>query len=306
QILGLSLLAVFLPLRGLAVEQAVNPAGALERVEDEGDLDPTEAQPVLVGLPREDLFHPLLGDPKEPRTFATYLHTTLRSRSASVAAIGFGERWGIVRGQGTRDGDGWQIGLSGGVFAQFNLDTASKDLVNADYLIGVPFTWRHGPWTGRLNLYHQSSHLGDEFLLHTQAERVNLSFEAVEALVARDLGSWRIYGGGDYLIDPEPADLASGILHAGAEYRHPRRTVSVGRIGRARWVGAADLKSLEEHDWTVAWSLRAGLEFSPVGAPAGTRRSWSLLVEAYEGPAPWGQFYQDDVSYLGFGFHLSL
>lgn len=190
------------------------------------------------------------------------------------------------------------------MFAQFDMDFDSKDLINADYVIGFPLTWRRGAWAGRLNLYHQSSHLGDELLLREGGpERINLSFEA---LVARDLGPWRIYGGGDYLIDPEPEGLASGILHAGTEYRHAGSAFGVGRLGRARWTGAADLKSLEEHDWSIAWTLRAGLELSPVGASPGPRRSWSLLIEAYEGPAPWGQFYQDDVSYLGLGFHRGL
>ncbi|MBZ0112492.1 MAG: DUF1207 domain-containing protein [Thermoanaerobaculia bacterium] len=291
----LSLLATFAPIPGLAESP------------DEGEsLPPTEVESRLVGMPREELFHPLLGDPKELRTFATYLHSSSRGRSTDVGAVGLSERWGIVRHQGQREGNGWQFGLSGGVFAQFDMGTSSMDLVNADYLIGFPLTWRRGGWSGRFNLYHQSSHLGDEFLLHTNAERINLSFEAVEVLVARDLGPLRVYGGGEYLIDPEPSDLAPGVLHAGVEYRHSRRTVSIGKIGKARWVAAADLKSLEEHDWTVAWSFRAGLEFSPVEARPGTRRSWSLLVEAYEGPSPWGQFYQNDVSYLGSGFHLSL
>jgi hypothetical protein len=266
-----------------------------------------EPSPRYVGLPQGELFHSLLGDPKEPRTFATLLQATSGDRSTTIGAVGFGERWGIVRHPGEHAGDGWQIGLSGGVFAQFDMNAASKDLINADYVIGFPLTWRRGAWSGRFSLYHQSSHLGDELLLRDESpDRVNLSFEAVEALVARDLGPWRIYGGGDYLIDPEPESLASGILHAGAEYRHSRRTVPVGRIGSGRWVGAVDLKSLEEHAWTVAWSLRAGLELSPVEAPPGTRRSWSLLIEAYEGPAPWGQFFQDDVSYIGLGFHLGL
>lgn len=266
-----------------------------------------EPSPRYVGLPQEELFHSLLGDPKEPRTFATLLQATSGDRSTTVGAVGFGERWGIVRRSSERAGDGWQIGLSGGVFAQFDMDADSKDLINADYVIGFPLTWRHGAWSGRFNLYHQSSHLGDELLLREEGpDRVNLSFEAVEALVARDLGPWRIYGGGDYLIEPKPESLASGILHAGAEYRHSRRTVPVGRIGSGRWVGAVDLKSLEEHDWSIAWTVRAGLEFSPIGAAPGSERSWSLLLEAYDGPAPWGQFYQDDVSYFGLGFHLSL
>jgi hypothetical protein len=272
----------------------------------EPGLSGEESSSRYVGLPQGDLFHPLLGDPKEPRTFATVLQTESPDRDTTIGAVGFGERWGIVRHNGERPGDGWQIDLAGGVFAQFDLEADSMDLLNADYVIGFPLTWRRGAWSGRFNLYHQSSHLGDEFLLNQNPERVNLSFEAVEALVARDLGPWRLYGGGDYLLDPEPATLDPGVLHAGAEYRHARRTVPVGRIGSGRWVGAVDLKSIEEHDWTVAWTVRAGLELSPVEAEPGTRRSWSLLLEAYDGPAPWGQFYEADVSYLGLGFHLAL
>jgi len=58
------------------------------------------------------------------------------------------------------------VSLFGAVFAQFNLDTPSFDLLNADYLVGPELTLRHGRWSGRVRFYHQSSHLGDEFLLN--------------------------------------------------------------------------------------------------------------------------------------------
>ena len=31
-----------------------------------------------------------------------------------------------------------------------------------------------------------------------------------------------------------------------------------------------------------------------------------LLLELYEGPSPYGQFFQDDISYIGAGIHFSL
>jgi uncharacterized protein DUF1207 len=31
-----------------------------------------------------------------------------------------------------------------------------------------------------------------------------------------------------------------------------------------------------------------------------------LLLEMYEGPSPYGQFFQDDISYIGVGIHFSL
>ncbi len=286
----------------VAVVASGSPVGS-------GQGDPAGSPPSpsrYVGLPEEELFQPLLGDPKEPRTFATVLHVHAGDKSTTVGAVGFGERLGIIERRGLTPTAGWQFGLAGGVFAQFDLETDSSDLINADYVIGLPFTWRRGTWSGRVSLYHQSSHLGDEFLLHQKPERINLSFEAIEVLVARDLGPWRFFGGGEYLIDPEPATLASGVLHAGVEYRHPRRSIGIGRLGGGRWVGAIDMKALEEHAWKVAWSLRAGLELSPVDTRPGTRRRWSLMLEIYEGPSPWGQFYETDASYVGLGIHYSL
>src|SRR2546425_7235901 len=44
----------------------------------------------------------------------------------------------------------------------------------------------HGSLTTRLRLFHQSSHLGDEYMAHTNARRIDLTFQAVELLVARE------------------------------------------------------------------------------------------------------------------------
>ncbi|MGE0467733.1 MAG: DUF1207 domain-containing protein [Steroidobacteraceae bacterium] len=107
-------------------------------------------------------------------------------------------------------GMNWQFGIADAVFAQFGLERPSSDLINADYVIGLPLAWRRDDWSGRMRLYHQSSHLGDEFLLNTQPQRVNLSFEAIEAIIAHDFGGLRMYGGGEYLIDRDPRDLGAG------------------------------------------------------------------------------------------------
>jgi hypothetical protein len=30
------------------------------------------------------------------------------------------------------------------------------------------------------------------------------------------------------------------------------------------------------------------------------------MLELYDGPSPYGQFFQDDISYVGVGLHFSL
>src|SRR2546422_3614331 len=46
--------------------------------------------------------------------------------------------------------------IAAGVFSQFNMQSATNDLINTDYLVGLPLTYRHGSWSTRLRLYHQS------------------------------------------------------------------------------------------------------------------------------------------------------
>src|SRR5207244_11521603 len=111
----------------------------------------------------------------------------VRSRLASV---GLGQTISLIR-----EPD-WEVAIAAGVFSQFNMQSATNDLINTDYLVGLPVTYRHGSWTTRFRLYHQSSHLGDEYLLHTHAQRVDLTFEAAELLVSKEVAQWRVYGGG--------------------------------------------------------------------------------------------------------------
>jgi chorismate synthase len=168
-------------------------------------------------FPVGDLFWPLVADPKQPQFFVSYRLYDTSTDTVHVAAVGYGETFGFFRREGKRPGDGIQVGISGGLFAQFNLDAPSNDLVNADYTIGIPVTYRRGDWSARLRFYHQSSHLGDEFLLRSKPERVNLSFESLELLASYRQAHWRLYGGGEYLVHREPADELQG----GAGVRGP-------------------------------------------------------------------------------------
>jgi hypothetical protein len=197
-----------------------------------------------------------------------------------------------------------QLSLEGAVFAQFDLDSPSYDLLNADYIVGVPLTMRRGAFGARFRIYHQSSHLGDEFLLRPQdSVRVNLSFEAVEGILSVDVGALRLYGGGEYLINRSPDDLEQQVAHAGAELRPQTRLLSFGP-GQVRAIAAVDLKSSEEQDWKPSVSVRAGIEFDRRGRNDPPPRRWSILFESYTGPSPYGQFFREEIRYIGIGLHF--
>lgn len=260
-----------------------------------------------VFLPQGDLFCPLVADPKAEHSFLSYLNGDFPSFEDGMAAddeirigsVGIADALPVVRFAAGAPGNGVQLGLVGGIYAQFNLDTPSFDLINADYLVGIPLTVRWGGFSSRLQVYHQSSHLGDEFVLGTDLERENLSFESFEVLLSQEVGPVRAYGGGELIFNREPESLDSSLAHGGLEVR-------IGDLRGARFVAAVDVKATESRDWQPGWSARTGVEVAHWRDEAHPSRMLSLLAEYYDGPSPYGQFFQEQVHYVGLGLHLSL
>ncbi|MBU3944929.1 MAG: DUF1207 domain-containing protein [Proteobacteria bacterium] len=268
------------------------------------DTDMPEAVNSFMGVtdagkvfPTGDLFRSFIADPKQSRFFVSLDNFRSLGEDYTLAAVGFGETFGLYRFFGTREGDGLQLSILAGLFAQFNMDNDSSDLINADYTIGIPATYRYGDNSLRLRLYHQSSHLGDEFLLGANPpDRINLSYEATELIYSYEWREFRVYGGGEYIIHKEPSDLKPLSAHWGIEYRG-----STPLVWNGRPIAGVDIKNLEEHEWTNDTSVKVGLEF---GNPNPGQRRLILMAEWYKGFDPYGQFYNNKVEYYGLGLSL--
>jgi hypothetical protein len=260
----------------------------------------------VVAFPQDQIFCPTVADPKEARSFVSLLRGTFRSlddpsgKGTSIVSVGLGDSFGLVRWGGPAANEGVQLDIVGSIFAQFDLGAPSNDLINADYLIGVPLTFRRSGFSTRVRLYHQSSHLGDEYLLRSEdIERQNLSFESVEFIASQEVAFFRVYAGGERIFRREPGTLPSSLFHGGVELRS-------GRAGPSQFVAGVDLKTTSLHDWSPAISGRVGLELARRGAGDHPARLVTLMLEIYEGPSPYGQFFQDDISYVGVGLHFGL
>ncbi len=248
-------------------------------------------------FPTGDLFKPLIADPKQPQFSVGFNSFKSLDKRNIMAAVGFGETFGLYRFFGSREGNGLQLSLEGALFAQFNMESASSDLINADYTIGIPLTYKFDDNSLRFRIYHQSSHLGDELLLGPNPpDRINLSYEALELLYSREWREFRVYGGGEYLVHKDPSDLKPLIAHWGIEYRGNEPLLWNGRP-----IVGVDMKSMEEHNWGVDTSIKFGLEF---GHPNPGQRRLRVLVELYDGYDPHGQFYNNKVEYYGLGVSL--
>ncbi len=272
---------------------------------------PSPLESVL--LPDNDLFRPLFADQREPRFYADYRRVYFRGGSnllaegqgsnINAALVAFGGAFGIWGLRQPSGCDGLQVSLFGAVFAQFNLDTPSFDLLNADYLVGPELTLRRGRWSGRLRLYHQSSHLGDEFLLNYGlqhgVQRQDLSFEIVDALVSVEDTWWRLYGGGGVVILSASApDLTStpAFVQWGLELRGPGwQPWAWLKKTRLRPVFGANFSSVQATGWTVNTSLNGGLEWA---SPGGAHRV-RLLLEYQRAAVLFSQFFFERTQNFG-------
>src|SRR5687768_117194 len=247
-------------------------------------------------FPGGTLFDPLIADPRWPHFGASYQQYISGRGFENVGSVSFGE---TITGYRTRLGPGhWEAGVQAGVFAVFDLAAESQDLINADYFVGLFNSYKYRDFTAMARVFHQSSHLGDEFLLReTNTNRVNLSYEQVDLKLSfHFLDMFRIYAGGGYLFDQEPADLDPWSVQYGLEFRSPWP----GPTARVRPVAAIDIQNREENGWHADVSARTGLQFEGV-FPG---RNFQILLEYFRGHSPNGQFYREKVEYLGLGIHF--
>ena len=245
---------------------------------------------------REMLFRPLLADPRWPHFSVAYQHYIDDPELQNVGATSFGETFPILRGD--LPAGQWEVGLQAAVFAIFDLDSSSKDLINADYWVGIPLVYRLDGFSVLGRFFHQSSHLGDEFLLRDRTTRVNLSYEEFDIILSQELGRWlRVYGGGGYLFDQDPSDLKHWSTQVGTELQSP--WTFLGEVVRP--LAAVDLQNHEETNWDSDVSVRAGFQLE---SPTFKSAKLQLLGEYYDGHSPNGQFFERTIRYVGFGAHV--
>jgi hypothetical protein len=253
-------------------------------------------------LPSGTIFPALLADPRWPHFSASYQYYI--NKAAGVRHTGsatFGETFSLLRSRVMEEGE-VELGIQAGVFSIFDMDTPSTDLINSDFRVAIPMTYRHGDNTALFRIFHQSSHLGDEYILRgiDEDERVNLSYESLHLLLAREFQQGiRLYGGGGYIFRKDPSDLDPWSLQTGLEFRSP----STLWRGKVRPLAAVDLQMAQESGWNVDVSARAGIQLEN---PDLIGRKLQLLLEYYNGHSPNGQFFDKSIHYLGLGVHVHL
>lgn len=283
-------------IRGVRGVQILDPDQPLPGTTD------TPAEPVSGGgwqfLPDNRIFSPLLADPRWPHFSISYGRVLRRGepRVRDVGMISLGEHVNFVEYDSESAGR-FGIGLQPGVHGIFDLNSDSKDLVNADYRLGIPIDYRYGSFSLEASVFHQSSHLGDEFVLRLQTPRLNLSYEAVTLKVSQDLGPVRLIAGFGRFVHVQPGGLDPWWAVQGLEWSPSVRWCNDSLAPLL----AVHLEEHEKTSWHADLSVRAGVEFVN---PGKSRRRFQILLEYFRGHDPNGQFFAEKVETLGVGIHL--
>jgi hypothetical protein len=243
-------------------------------------------------FPHDDPFRSPIADPTEPRAALSRLEVRRPGGEFRAATAAIGYDFGLLRRHGPNPDDGWQLSVFGSVDSVFNLDLPGDALMNSDYRFGFPVTWRSGRFSMRARLYHQSSHLGDELILGGNApRRIALSFETADFLVAWGYAGLRVYGGAGHVLRSSHESYDGTGLHAGFDY-----VSSTPVLFGQRLTAGLDVKWIQQVDWHSGVSAKAGIKF---GRQSLERRGLTLLIEAYDGFAPFGQFFVEEWRYRG-------
>ncbi len=131
-------------------------------------LSPTlHGQQLRSFLPQAPLAPTIRADPREPAMGGKLLWV---ARGATLFGTGLegeanlGTSLPLFLLSGETADRAVVLGLQGGVFGRFVMDTKERDLVSTDWVFVVPlFVWRGENWF-RFRYRHYSSHLGDEYI----------------------------------------------------------------------------------------------------------------------------------------------
>lgn len=259
-----------------------------------------------VWFPDQDrLFYPLIADPRQPSTSLGWRYGD-EALSKHVGAVSIGEEIPIFRWIDVPKWHGdMQLGIEGGIWSVFDLDSPSMDLMNTDFKLGILLTYAKDETSYRLALNHISCHLGDEFIVeHPSITRLNPSMEMLEFAISHYfIPPLRLYADLGYIIASDKSfPMDKWFANYGFELRLFGHRDLYNRIMYQPFL-ACNLANWQKWDWNFEVNTMLGIE---VGKLDGKGRKVRLYLEYYDGHSQEGQFSVTETSFfsinLAYGF----
>ena len=249
-------------------------------------------------MPRgQEVFTPLIADPREVQLSASYY----RYHGNNDADVGLGRSWGLLRWRTGLMSDWlWQLDVEGMAYSRFQISGGVNKFETVDFFANLPLEVRKGPLSFKGGLFHESSHLGDDYIRDTGDLGYRYSVEGARGLASMDVNRrLRVYGGASWLIHTVPAPqrwtLQSGFELTSGDLRLSKRNPT-------KLFVAEDFQSHENVQWNPDSNTVAGLrlEFPD------TRRAVRFQLGYFTGHSPYGQFYAQKEHYADIGLAFEL
>lgn len=239
-----------------------------------------------------ELFAPLTADPRELQYSLRLVSPISHQLLGEIAA---GDYFGLVRWD-LMPGVPVQWNAGGGAFGRFDLTARTNDLQVADYYGNMTLDTRIGDWSGRLMLYHTSSHLGDDYVSRYGEPVDKHAWDIVRLLISRDgPARLRTYAGYSYTVRSLPSGDRNAF-QGGAEW-----TSRSWWKNRMNGYAAMDVQAWQRVEFKPMWTFQSGVTLR---RDPQTRRAISMYGEYATGMMPHGQFYDREESHWVFGFRF--
>jgi hypothetical protein len=192
------------------------------------------------------------------------------------------------------------FGFGAAVYGRYRLNDPASSQISNDWTVGINVTADLHPWDLTLQLYHESSHIGDEYHdTFSSTPRVDWTRQVLAAWAGYHFGPWRAAAELSYSLVIHP-DIARTSAALALDYRgHDfhflgRHTRPLGGVFAEAWAYS---------DWKVSPAAKLGLGFRGERAPAPEMR-FSFIV--HSGLSTQRQFYQAPSTYFGFELQFDL
>lgn len=256
------------------------------------------------------LFAPLVADPRQPTNSAA-LRIGDKVCGDICAAVSLGDDFPIFRWIDIMHWHGdLQIGIEAGIWSVFNYTNIPHkpkhetcELVNTDFLVGIPLTYAFDQWSFRLRLYHISSHLGDEFLCNHRKElkkRKNPSMEAIDFFSSYQFSSGLrgYFGPGVVVHSDQSFRIKPLYIEYGVELRILGSKFDYHRLYGTPFF-AIHLENWQQRHWDLDMTFKLGYELSKL---QGVGRKMRVYIDYHHGFSYEGQFFNKRTQYGEFGF----
>lgn len=250
------------------------------------------AAPYAMFPESERVFRQLQADPRRIQLSAAYYR--LDGQNRADAALG--HSWGMTRwaaGAWT-----WQWNVEAMAYSRFTLSGGLNSFETVDFSANLPLAVRRGGFSARAMIFHESSHLGDDYIRRTGDQGFRYSVDGLRAVFSAEPFAWaRLYGGMTYLLHTVP-DPARRGAQGGVELTS--RPLSRAARYPTRLFVAQDLQFKEATGYRVNSRTLAGVIVGYDGVP----RSARVFLGRFDGNSPFGQLYRRRERWTEFGLSL--